>query len=263
MKGSLTCLLHLFLALAVCACGPTDSGNPSANPSSKVAGSLHLRALPGAEVVVIPSPTPSTRVDEVWLSTGESRFVSLSSCGSASEAGPRVAPFPLGELSRGGEESVFDVSDEPSCRLALRLVPATAESLTAIKPSGLPTSAPAELEGHSLLVRGQTATGVPFTLLTQVAAEVSLRGPLEGFGISAESNNFVLALQLERLLGGIDLSTAQLSQGSILIDTAHNTVLLTSIESRLNNSFDLYQDDGDGILDAAELAPGPVATSQP
>ncbi len=109
------------------------------------------------------------------------------------------------------------------------------------------------LEGKTIWVGGKRADGVPFVLSAKFRKEFQIASK---DGISIGPNGFkgiFMTFFLESWFDGVDLDSATLTDGTILIDETNNTDLLAIIIENIQLSTRLFGDKNrDGILDGSE-----------
>lgn len=101
--------------------------------------------------------------------------------------------------------------------------------------------------GKTIVISGSfTPTGgsaVPVNLKSEFSQEIQM--PIAGGGITVPDNSTVavtITFNLAGLFDKVDLTSAQISNGEILIDSANNTALLSAFESNLAKYVDVEED---------------------
>jgi hypothetical protein len=114
---------------------------------------------------------------------------------------------------------------------------------------------PDQLPGNSLLITGTLADGTLFSIASSATPVVELRAEGDGFVLSAERPDAVIAFDFAAWLEGIDFDAAERTDGRVVISPDSNSGLLTVFEQNLAAGVALYRDrDGDGLIDVdAEL----------
>ena len=183
-------------------------------------------------------------VDEVWLNLATPRFARSASCSTVETFGP----LPLGPSDHavaGVVSQTFTAEPGDYCRMEL--------SFQQTGPN-LPAGAPSELEGHSVLVLGQTNNAVPFRLLLDIGvldlvapAEITLEENLAPLFISFDIAPWVDGIDFDALAPGQD--------GVIEVSAASNQPTYVTIQSQFPSGIGLYRDenqnsevDGDDLL---------------
>jgi hypothetical protein len=215
------------------ACGGTETGNPpldgtlSVNSHSSDSASVALRASEGGAVV-----------EELWIGFGD---VLVERCDDE-------APFvvtDLGVREHAGEAAdrhAFLAAQTAICRVRARFVRAD--------------SGPDAIRSRSTLVRGNDASGVPFEIALPLDAELVV--PLDAFELDESNASLLLAVDVARWIGGLDLASGELDPDGVLrIDETKNPTLRDAFLARVAEGFELYRDeDADGVADPGELLLG-------
>jgi len=216
------------IALAVAGCGGTETGNPSAGPSSEWRFVVTDTPVSGDEPV---------RVPDVYLGLGSVVALACDS-GSAVVAGPAavsLAPSPSAPVT---------VAEVSCCGIVVEL---EAQSI-----------GPADAEEQaSVLVRGNMGDGTPFVLSNDAPQTLTLSPVTPPLVIDAESR-WLLSVDVGVWFAGLDFSGAQPGAEGIRIDSESNPDLLAFAEQRLGSAIALRRDlDGDGQVDPEDV---PVAS---
>ena len=189
------------------------------------------------------------QVEEVWLSLGSLGLRDAAACdepGKAHVAGPVTAELIAGRAS--GLPKRIDLAAARFCGV----------DLTLRRARGKAEGTPAELRGHAILVRARREDGTRVVVRSKSEARLWLAAAdSEGFAAPEDGARWVLAADLARWLGGLDLGTAEVSrQGGtrvIRIDARNNSELLATFEGALAAGLGLYADGaGEGRLAGAE-----------
>jgi hypothetical protein len=223
----------ISLALAIgAACAPTETGNPSFTTTT----SASLVAYSSDESVIAIGGTTGLRVDRLLVSYAR---VDLSDChGEPAQTGV-VGPFADDLTARPPAEHELDTTLESFCRIDIPLV------------LGETTS---ELPGNVMLVEGHRADGVVFRLRSALLRHFVLDTSPAGVGLGEASQRLLVAFDVSRWFASLDLDVASVNaDGTIHIDQAENTAILTAFETGLEHSASLHRDDdSDGIVDPEE-----------
>jgi hypothetical protein len=222
--------------LAGCA-GGTETGNPP------LEGKLSYAAYSTEPAAVgVRSTGSTTTVEAVWLDLGDVRFNPGTEC-DGSEPGAVVAPgIGVGDHASGKPVSTR-FSPEPGAYCAVSL---------ALKRSGPPpVDAPPELAGASVLLLGVFEPGTPFSIRSELEGSVVLLpAAAGGFSLSQGSAAALLGFDVAAWLAGLDFAAANVTSGSIAVDSSTNTALLEHFEQNLKAGVTLFRDaEGDGVLD--------------
>lgn len=235
--------LPFVVVLASCL---TETGNPELQARVTLAArtSAPDQVRVGAEV-------DGLAVHEAWVSIERLRFVQGEVCDVPGEveidAPPVVADVVPGEVVE------FPARAGGYCRVRLRFEEA----------ESVPGDAPPALADRTIVVTGQRADGVPFTIVTDEDFEIDLRVKDGGAPFTLEEGRdaLILAFDVAAWLDGVPLDEATVTGGEILVSEASNPSLLAAFEANTQRVFDLFEDpDGDGRLDDDSA---PVAGSAP
>jgi len=189
---------------------------------------------------------PSITIDELWVSLGDIRFVLDEDCTAQRDLrGMIEGPF-IAELSDGAKPLAMDLPEGRYCDVRVSLERA---ELSDAGP-------PAELEGHSVLLRGHRADGVAFTIRSQDKPDFVLRGRNQAFRVEDAQNELFLAFDAGTWLAGIDLtSLTPNADDEIIIEPGLEAAALRVFETNVKRSLALFKDvNADGELSADETA---------
>ncbi|MEQ8460468.1 MAG: hypothetical protein RLO52_17800 [Sandaracinaceae bacterium] len=217
----------LCFLLVLPGCLGTETGNPPAAPAALTARS--------SDPSISIGEGDGTRVEAAWISLGPIRVREGVACDrlrAAPIAEPRVIDLVRGELG------TLDAAE--GCGLHVGLAQAT--------------EGPPELAGLVLFARGVRADGAPFTAQVAMDHGVDLEsmGPL----VLSEAQSVLLTFDVAAWLVGLEAAVPD-PDGVIRIGPDD-----AGLDGALLRSVDLFEDtDGDGSLDPAEVAAGPLATS--
>lgn len=107
------------------------------------------------------------------------------------------------------------------------------------------TSSP--FNGKTIVINGtftpNGGSATPFSLKSEFSKEVQM--PIAGGGITVPANATIAVTVTFNLAGWfdkVDLTSAQISNGEILIDSANNTALLSAFETNLAKYVDVEED---------------------
>jgi hypothetical protein len=224
-------------------CTGTDVGNG-------VTVSLDLRAY---QQLASTKPLGVTmddgaRVDELWMVVDRIRLRPGESCAADDTGvdveGPLVADL-LGGGVLGGAVS-FTVPAGPFCEFRMRF-----HKLEGAAPAG----APADLAELSILMKGVTASGVPFTVQSDLGDDLRLDATNGTFSIVDGETPLFLAYELRAWMAALDLGS--LPGPSIVVSDDQNEDRLDAFEAAVKQSARLFRDrDEDGDLSPDEHEPG-------
>lgn len=245
MRALLPCAFLVCAPLAACA--GTETGNPP------FTGTLEYNAFssqPKTFALSSDDGDGGARVTSTWLVLGDVDFVAEGDCDADVEASAHAEGLGAGDHAQpGAARTEVELSAGRYCGLRVPFLRAEAP----------PSNAPEALAGHSILLSGELADGVPFVLRSALDAEV-LVTDAESFELDEERSTLLLGFDVATWLGGVDFTTAQTNaDGSVDIDEAHNAALLEAFEAELAAGIVLHRDpSGTGEVDpdATPLARG-------
>jgi hypothetical protein len=255
-------LLAACFGSALHACGPkggTDVGNGAAVR-------YNLRAYgqvspDGAQPIVLPG---GVEVDAVWVVAGSLRLKAVGACaaddedadddggegdGAAARELRYDAPIVANLLDQGvlGEHPELEGAAGKYCQLQV--------SLEGLDAAALPPSAPAELAGSSVVVRGRRADGVAFVASTRSPIKLKLQAKRFTFEVPNGDNAHIVGFDLSAMVAALGLETLQ--GAAIVVDETSAPERVKAFDRAVKGSAKLFRDgDGDGALSAAEREPG-------
>ena len=232
----LSALSALFLPMIV-GCTGTDTGNPFTQPLIVDAHSSDPNS------VAIQQDLGGTVVTEAWLTIDEIGLVDADKCDEAASVTiPRI-----GVADHAAADSLkleVSIPEAGYCKLTLPWTVAEAEA-----------GVPAYVVGSSVYLAGMSPAGTPFVLKSTLVATTSAAAIAGSFELAPDLGGIFLGFDVAIWLDGIDLDSAALVDGVILIGEATNTSLLAKFESNLAAGVELYRDqNNNGILDGPEDA---------
>lgn len=236
------------LALTAACDGPrggTDVGNgATATVSLDVRGYDDLAGAKGV------ASAGELQIDEVWVSLDRVRLRPGTRCTGPDEridvGGPLVAELMSGLV---GGPVALDVELGTFCEFRAGFRRLDSESV--------PASAPPELIGASMFVRGHTASGTPFTVTSRQTEILRLTAIDGSFALGEDDDSLVLAFDLGRWLASIDFDDESEGKQKIVIDDTHDAKKLAEVERQARESARLYRDaDSDHDLGPEERASG-------
>lgn len=225
-------LLLPVVALGVCACAGTETGNPGRQAQ------LAISARSSDETKVTLNDVESElRVDSALISLAN---ISLVSC-----SGDEIARLPA---------TVVDLKEPDSTPFAFETTSATAcELVFDVMP---PADDSGPLGNYSLVIGGARADGTPFQVNSRFETHITLSS-----GEPFEVGSLILAFDVAVWLDPVEVHGAVLHEDVAQIDDQANPEILAAIELRTAISAELFVDaDADGHLDADESVP--VASAQ-
>ena len=196
-------------------------------------------------VASVRGPETGIRIDEAWVSVGEVEFELAAECDRDLEVEFTLPPRAVDLASVAPEVEPLDLPGDDYCRVEFSLAPPQLP---------LPVGAPAELQGHTIVLIGSTEDGTPFELVSAAEFELEVR-PGGGFIVPGDAlRRFVLSFDAATWLGGAGLeSGSTAADGVIHVSDAQNEAILDAFEERLEGSADLVNDrNGNAVLDAGE-----------
>lgn len=227
-----TVVASALVALAS-ACGGTETGNPPLD------GTLSVNAHSSDSVsVALRAPEGGAVVEELWIGFGD---VLVERCDDDE-------PFVVTDLGvhehadEAADRHAFLAAQTAICRVRARFVRAD--------------SGPDAIRSRSTLVRGRDASGVPFEIAVPLDAELVV--PIDAFELDESNAALLLAVDVARWIGGLDLASGELDDDGVLrVDETKNPTLRDAFLARVAEGFELYRDDdADGIADPGELLLG-------
>lgn len=232
-------------------CTGTEVGNPVADIRvSLTARSSDAAIVLASEDAARDSGHGAVTIDALWISLGDVRFVRDDDCTSERDLrGMLEGPF-IADLAREPSALATDLPRGRYCSVRVSLERAAARD----------AGAPDALEGHSVLVRGHRADGVPFAIRSRAKPDLMLHGQNDVFRAEDADNALFLAFDAGAWLAGIELASATPNaQGEIIIEPGFEMQRLTVFESNVKRALALFKDgNADGRL-AADEAGEPLA----
>ena len=222
------------------ACTGTEVGNPQDDETEIELRTQGLdRSVPGGLVL-----ENGVELVEAWMVFEEIEFRSGRECEVVYPVGD--ATINAVELISGEEFPGYDLAVVPAqsyCRFTLELTPVAA--------ADLPAGVPQELEGLSLLIRGNTPEGVPFEVHYEEDETIDLHGR---FTLSPGSESLFTVFAMDRWISPRQSRADQDGEETILIDDETTPDLLEEIVEGILESGLLVRDaDQDGALTDQEL----------
>jgi hypothetical protein len=236
----------LLCALLLCACAGTETGNPT------FMGSLGYAAYTSdASVAALSRDDGATRIEQAWMVLGDVRFVEGDACTSAAGGELAARGIGIGDHATGhGERSDLELPEGRYCGVSFPLIVAGNDVGTA----------PMQLARHSIVIVGKRDDGVAFELRSTLAKDLFLEAPRGGFEMDDAGGSVLIGFDVATWLSAVELDRADPgSDGSVLIDAAHNPDLLDEFDRNVQRGVALYRDtDASGKVDpkAKPLAEG-------
>lgn len=216
-------------------------GSETGNPAVPMPIGLSVRSSDETRVNV-HTASDTVVIDQAWVAFGPFDFVRGERCAMLDEIGQTAPTLLVADLAAPGVEIEVRVEPRDYCGLVIPL-----ERHTRMVPAG----APAELEDHSIVVRGTRMDGTPFELAWPEQEELDMGG-IDGLLPVREGDRLLFAFDVAVWMEGLDLDGATVSDdGVIRIDEANNSALLLVFEENVECSLELFLDvDGDGAVGA-------------
>ncbi len=237
--------LALLLALGCSVQSGTETGNPPLFADLQVGLSVRAGA---PEVARLPGDLgEGTLVEQAWIAVDRIRLVRGEVCD-----GPGEREYDLGavvaDLAAGPEVLELEGEEGRYCRVRIELSPG----------EGAP-GAPPTLVGRSVVLVGRRGDGVPFTIASRFGGRLDLRGrDGTSFTLNRAKAAVVVAFDVSAWLAGVDLDSAAVEGGEIVIDDDRNEELLDAFDEAVEAALSLHRDDdGDGRVGDGEE--GPIA----
>ncbi|NUO52112.1 MAG: hypothetical protein HOV80_24940 [Polyangiaceae bacterium] len=227
-------------------CGPkggTDVGNGATV-------SFNLRAIEdgeGSSSAHVVKLKNGVEIDSVWIAVEHFELRSGEDCGgdvgqNVSYEGRAIANLVTAGIT--GERPVFDVPAGPYCRLRMRLHKVAANDV--------PTEAPAELAGNSILITGRRADQVPFTVTSTVNVNFRLDASDSSFEVEGDEP-FILGFSLLAMIDSLALDTYTVDP--IVISDALAPQVVNEFDRALRQAVSMHRDtNADGALSVDESA---------
>jgi hypothetical protein len=239
------------IVAASASCTGTEVGNPVVEP---VRVSLIARSSSADVALAYDSATDAggggVVIEQLWVSLGDARFVIDDDCSARNETRVVVdGPF-IADLGTGPTALAERLPVGNYCSVRVSLERATAND----------AGSPDALAGHSVLLRGHRADGVPVLIRSRDKPDFVLRGRSDAFNVDDAENALFLAFDAGAWLEGVGVEAATPNaQGEIVIEPGAEDARLRTFETNLKRSLALFKDSNrDGALAPSE-ASDPVA----
>jgi hypothetical protein len=237
-----------LLAATLTACAGTETGNPSF--AGELAYNTHAS---DPAVAALRTSEGGAQVDSAWLVLGDARFVDAAHCERRDEVEFNVQGLGAGDhATPAAAVSEFQLEVGDYCGLELPLIRAAAGEL--------PDDAPAQLEGHSIVIEGEGADGRPFRIESGAELPLFLAADDGSFLMDADGAQVLVGFDVSVWLSDVDLSSATASDdGVVVVSSDSNSGLLDAFEQNLPRGVALFRDpEGQRVVDeaGAELAHG-------
>ncbi len=239
---SMTIIWTALAGLLIVACTGTEIGNPQDDEESEV--SVQVQGLDRGTSGAL-TLTNGIEFEEAWLVLEDVEFRSGQECEET--IATDFDAINAVELISGTEYPGYDMTLLPAssyCRFAIQL--------DEVELDDLPSGAPEELAGLSILVRGKSPAGIPFEVRYDDSERLEFHGrftlapPAQSLFTVFALNEWLTPEQLQKADDG--------TSDTIVIDDDTNTDLLEDFLAALQTSGILVRDENDdGILQDSEL----------
>lgn len=235
---SMAIVLPVVLTLLVSGCQHDAKKNPTQHERSARLGIRATGAAPGASV----------RPDDIPTNGGtlsiQSALVNIGAFVIQENSGNNNGGDSNGLLNESDSSDVtvtgpfaLEIAQGEAFVESVAVYPGTFKQLTASFNVG----AQPPFDGSSIIIQGsytpQGGSAIPVNLLSAYNQETECL--IAGGGITAPRDTTVALVAVFDLVGwftDVDFASAQVSNGQILVDSTHNSGLLTAFESNLENS---------------------------
>ena len=202
----------------------------------------------------IASLSSGVTLTEARLSINEIEFRPFSACQDSNQKPSDIhfeGPYVV-DLLMNKAIPDFGIAEIPSgvyCKVEFELKKLDKDEI----PSGV--SSNDSLIGKSLQVKGTRLDGVPFDITLEVKEQFKLVNKGTGFEIRPNEGlkQFFVAFDFAAWFDGVDLTQADVFQGTILINSDYNQDLHSILVRNIKTSGRLFEDQNrNGILDLTE-----------
>lgn len=223
-------------------CAGTETGNP---PFEGKVGYDAYSSAPTQVALFYDEQPPGLdipiEVKSAWLVLGNVSFLGSGECTGQGELGHAKGLGAGDHVGTQAPPTSFELTPSKLCGVRLP-----------IAAGSIPSSAPAELKGHSILLAG-TREGMPFTIATKRHADVLLRSDGDEIELDDAHPAVLLGFDVAAWLDAIDWSAINSDGGTIIVDDEHNAAQLTKFETKIAAGIALFRDEnGNGLLDGNE-----------
>lgn len=223
-------------------CAGTETGNP---PFAGKVGYDAYSSVPTRVALRAAEQPPAAKapiqVDAAWLVLGNVSFLGDGECTGQGELGHAKALGAGDHVGTQAPPTAFEL--EPAKLCGVRLPIAAGE---------VPSSAPTELTGHSILLTG-TRDGKSFRIASQARAEVLLRSDGRDIALDDDHPAVLIGFDVAAWLDSIEWSSINSDAGTLIVDDEHNTAQLAKFEAKIAAGIALFRDaNGNGLLDSNE-----------
>lgn len=211
-------------------CGGTDSGNP------KAVG-LVMQAIVKSNPAALTLPS-GIEITSAKIVVDQVRYRPFENCDNASdESVTALSSAKMIDLLVPEELVQFDPSVQRVCRLDVRISDNHSFS---------------EMADLSMKIQGARSDSTPFVIDIEMDREFTIRNSSTGIILSSDTI-YVLGFDVNEWFTGVDLDSASVTGGTIIISEDSNEALLDVIIENVKTSASLHKDsDGDGEYDDSD-----------
>lgn len=226
----------LLVLFALSACVGTDVGNPQDEPEEEAEVELHFSGYEQSTSSALVLEE-RTRIDSAWVVLEEFRFQQSSNCGEDGEfddSEPLVVDLLASEETY--EPPFFIKAAGEYCRLDIGFAHVGADQL--------PQGAPQRLADHSIVVEGERADGVSFSIQGDFDDDLHLSGAMESFRLEEGRQSLIIGFALDAWIDEGELEDID-DEDPIIIDRANHANLLEDFHKQVKRSAGLFRDQND------------------
>ncbi|MFP4599535.1 MAG: hypothetical protein ACLFVJ_14850 [Persicimonas sp.] len=232
----------LLVIFALSACVGTDVGNPQEEPEEDAEVELNFSGYEqtNSSALVLEE---RTRIDSAWVVLDEFQFQQSSSCGEEGEADvlePLVIDLLASEPTYEPPFFIKEVGDY--CRLDIGFADVGVDQL--------PQDAPQRLADHAIVVEGERADGVSFSIQGDFDDKLHLTGAMQSFQLEEGRQSLIVGFALNAWIDEGALEDVE-GEDPIVIDGTNHPELLDEFYKKVKRSAGLFRDQNDN----AELDP--------
>jgi hypothetical protein len=226
-------LLLAALLLAGAGCTGTETGNPSFE------GELAYDAYSSEPAVAaLREGEQGAVVTQVWLVLGDVTFVDNNHCAAPEAATSHADGLGPGDHApNAGARTRFWLPIGEYCGVRLPLLRADADEL--------PTGAPDELRGRSIVLEGELPErdGAPFLIASKLEHTFALVADHASFELGPDTARVLLGFDVAAWLDGVELSAQDPDgDGRVVVSEDVHPELLSRFEDNLAQGVDVFFD---------------------
>lgn len=233
---------YVLLAAGLVACTGTDVGNPEDGKAEVEVNLAGYDSQPRGALTL----GNGYEIKSAWLGLHGFGVKRASDCGSAAAVGDdSTVVLDLIGQPRDYTPPYFETPAGRFCRFDM--------SFRQLDAAEVPSQAPPEMAGYSILVRGRRADGVEFVIRSTTGEHLPLAAANSAFRLPSGRQNVIVGFEINAWLNASRLDQID-GEDPIVVDIDHHRGVLESFESAVKTSTRLFDDvDGDGNLDADEF----------